>query len=79
MIAIEIAHPRVSQAVVTRVLADGRRVMARIGGTARTCWYTRREDGTYRLENAPKAKAPRLVLGLDLASTAYEHHRRHVR
>jgi hypothetical protein len=78
MVAIEIAPPRVRQAVVTRVLADGRRVMARIGGSARSCWYTRREDGTYRLESAPKAKAPRLVLGLELApgKRAYGHHPR---
>jgi hypothetical protein len=68
MVAIEIAPPRVRQAVVTRVSADGRRVMARIGGSTRTCWYTRREDGTYRLESSPKAKTPRLVLGLDVAT-----------
>jgi hypothetical protein len=76
MIAIEIAPPRVSTAIVTRVLADGRRVMARIGGTARTCCYTRCKDGTYRLESAPRAKAARLVLGLDLTAGAHEPRRR---
>jgi hypothetical protein len=73
MIAVEIAPPRrVSTAVVVRMLADGRRVMARINGSARSCWYTRREDGTYRLESAPRTRAPRLVLGLDLGPAAHE-------
>jgi hypothetical protein len=68
MIAVEVAPARVREAVVTRVAADGRRVMARIGGTTRTIWYSRRKDGTYRLESTPSAKAPRLILGLDLAA-----------
>jgi hypothetical protein len=68
MIAVEVAPARVREAVVTRVAADGRRVMARIGGTTRTIWYSRRKDGTYRLESTPNAKAPRLILGLDLAA-----------
>ena len=68
MVAVEIAPARVREAVVTRVAADGRRVMARIGGTTRTTWYTRRKDGTYRLESTPNAKAPRLVLGLNLTA-----------
>jgi hypothetical protein len=68
MVAVEIAPARVREAVVMRVAADGRRVMARIDGTTRTIWYTRRKDGTYRLESAPKANGPRLVLGLNLAA-----------
>jgi hypothetical protein len=68
MVAVEIAPARVREAVVMRVAADGRRVMARIGGTTRTIWYARRKDGTYRLESAPKANGPRLVLGLNLAA-----------
>ncbi|HXF54450.1 MAG TPA: hypothetical protein VNK52_10045 [Hyphomicrobiaceae bacterium] len=69
MIAVEIAAPRVRRAVVTRVFAGGRRVMARIGDSARGCWYARGADGTYRLEGAPRGKAPRLVIGLDPTQT----------
>ncbi len=58
---IEILQKRQRAAVVVRVQAGGRRVLARHQGNGRTYAYTKRADGTFRREHAPTLIAPVLV------------------
>lgn len=63
--AVEILqNKRKRSAEIVRIQAGGRRVVARLGESGRTYAYTRRPDGTFRLECAPTATATRLVTTL---------------
>lgn len=63
--AVEILqNKRKRPAEIVRIQAGGRRVVARLGESGRTYAYTRRPDGTFRLECAPTATATRLVTTL---------------
>ncbi len=61
MTAKEIRPRRQRKATIVKVQADGRRIVAKIAG--RPYPFTRREDGTYRLDGAPSGAVPRLVIG----------------
>ena len=61
--AIVVAPPKFEKAKVVRVQAGGRRVTAVHDGATKVRAYSRRADGTYRLEGAPAQSATRLVIG----------------
>ncbi len=58
--AIAVAPPRYDEVKIVEVQAGGRRVIVGVGNGTRV--YSRRQDGSYRLEGAPKSSAARLVL-----------------
>jgi hypothetical protein len=61
--AVAISPPRLDGGKVVRIQAGGRRVMVRFADTHHVRAYSRRSDGTYRLEGAPKMSPSRLILG----------------
>ncbi|MEM7748644.1 MAG: hypothetical protein AAF346_10360 [Pseudomonadota bacterium] len=61
--AVAVAPPLVEAATVVKVQAGGRRVVASFGNSAKVRVYSKRADGTYRLEGAPAQSASRLIVG----------------
>jgi len=61
--AVALSPPRLDHAKVIRVQAGGRRVMASFCGEQIVRAYSRRPDGTYRLEGAPTNSPSRLIIG----------------
>ncbi|MEM6499190.1 MAG: hypothetical protein AAF709_21010, partial [Pseudomonadota bacterium] len=61
--AVAVAPPLVEAAKVVKVQAGGRRVVASFGNSAKVRVYSKRADGTYRLEGAPAQSASRLIVG----------------
>lgn len=60
--AVAVAPPLVEAGKVVKVQAGGRRVVASVGDSAKMRVYSRRADGTYRLEGAPAQSASRLIV-----------------
>ena len=61
--AVAVAPPVIEAATVVKVQAGGRRVVASFGNSTKVRVYSRRADGTYRLEGAPAQSASRLIVG----------------
>ena len=61
--ALAVAPPLIESAKVVKVQAGGRRVVASFGNSAKVRVYSKRADGTYRLEGAPAQSSSRLIVG----------------
>ena len=61
--AVAVAPPLIEPAKVVKVQAGGRRVVASFGNSAKVRVYSKRADGTYRLEGAPTQTSSRLIVG----------------
>ena len=61
--ALAVAPPLIESAKVVKVQAGGRRVVASFGNSAKARVYSKRADGTYRLEGAPAQSSSRLIVG----------------
>ena len=60
-IAVVAAPPRYDEVKIVTVQAGGRRIIVGIGNSTRV--YSRRQDGSYRLEGAPDSSSARLIFG----------------
>ena len=58
---VEVCQNRQRPAEVIRTQGGGRRVLARVQESGRVYAYTRRDDGTFRLEQAPTTNAAKLI------------------
>lgn len=63
---VEFSGRQVRRGKLIAVRADGRRLLAMLGGGGRIRAYTLRRDGIYRLEGANDARAPVLELASEL-------------